>query len=120
MGDVIISDKIVVNGDRRIDSGDGSREYRGAEGDVVEFDLRKGLAAGDEIEFPEVLLVRKDDDEVVVGTPVVSGALVKGTVEDHVKGEKLVAYKYKRRQGYHRKKGHRQNYTRVRITGITA
>ena len=99
---------------------DGSREYRVAEGDVVEFDLRKSAVAGDEVEFSEVLLVRKGDDDVVVGTPVVSGAVVKGTVEDHVKGEKLVAYKYKRRHGYHRKKGHRQNYTRIRITGISA
>jgi large subunit ribosomal protein L21 len=99
---------------------DGSREYRVAEGDLVDVDLRKNASAGDEVEFPEVLLVRKADDDVVVGTPVVEGAVVKGTVEDQVKGEKVVAYKYIRRHGYHRKRGHRQKYTRVRITGITA
>ncbi len=98
---------------------DGSRDYRVAEGDTVEVDLRKDAAAGDEIVFPRVLLVRKSDDEVLVGTPLVPGAEVKGTVQGNVKGEKLIAYKYKRRQGYHRKRGHRQQYTSVRITGIS-
>ena len=98
---------------------DGSRDYRVAEGETVEVDLRKNAAAGDEIVFPRVLLVRKSDDEVLVGTPLVEGAEVKGTVQGNVKGEKLIAYKYKRRQGYHRKRGHRQQYTSVRITGIS-
>jgi tetratricopeptide (TPR) repeat protein len=48
----------------------------------MDVDLRKNASAGDEVEFPEVLLVRKADDDVVVGTPVVEGAVVKGTVED--------------------------------------
>ena len=98
---------------------DGSRDYRVAEGETVEVDLRKNAAAGDEIVFPRVLLVRKSDDEVLVGTPLVEGAEVKGTVQGNVKGEKLIAYKYKRRKGYHRKRGHRQQYTSVRITGIS-
>ena len=98
---------------------DGSRDYRVAEGEIVEVDLRKNAEAGDEIVFPRVLLVRKSDDEVLVGTPVVEGAEVRGTVQGNVKGEKLIAYKYKRRQGYHRKRGHRQRYTSVRITGIS-
>jgi large subunit ribosomal protein L21 len=99
---------------------DGSRDYRVTEGEIVEVDLRKNAEAGEEIVFPRVLLVRKDDDEVLVGTPLVEGAEVKGTVQGTVKGEKLIAYKYKRRKGYHRKRGHRQKYTSVRITGITA
>ena len=98
---------------------DGSRDYRVAEGETVEVDLRKNAEAGDEIVFPRVLLVRKSDEEVLVGTPTVEGAEVKGTVQGNVKGEKLIAYKYKRRQGYHRKRGHRQQYTKVRITGIS-
>ena len=97
---------------------DGSREYRVAEGDVVDVDLKKSLAAGDEIDLPQVLLLSKGDDDLTVGTPLVEGAMVTATVEGHVKGEKIIAYKYKRRQGYHRKKGHRQGYTRLRITGI--
>jgi large subunit ribosomal protein L21 len=97
---------------------DGGREYRVAPDDVVDIDLRADLSPGDEIVFPRVLLVRKSDEDVVVGTPVVDGVEVRGEVQGTVKGQKIVAYKYKRRQGYHRKKGHRQSYTRVRITGI--
>jgi large subunit ribosomal protein L21 len=98
---------------------DGGREYRVAEGDTVDLDLKAGLAEGDELELPDVLLLSRGGDDVVVGTPLVEGAAVKATVEGLVKGDKLVAYKYRRRQGHHRKKGHRQSYTRVRITGIT-
>lgn len=98
---------------------DGGRGYRVAEGDSVEVDLRADLSAGDEITFDRVVLVRGDDG-VTVGRPLIEGAAVTGTVEGMVAGEKLIAYKYKRRQGYHRKKGHRQKYTRVRITGISA
>lgn len=99
---------------------DGGREFRVAPDDVVDVDLKSGLAEGDELVFPEVLLVRKSEDEVVVGTPTVDGAAVKGLVQGEVKGEKLIAYKFKRRKGYHRKRGHRQRYTRVRITEISA
>lgn len=99
---------------------DGGREYRVAEGDVLDIDHRPGAAQGDEIVFPRVLLLRKSEEDVVVGTPTVPGAEVHGTVQGAVKGRKVVAYKYKRRQGYHRKKGHRQPWTRVKITGIQA
>lgn len=98
---------------------DGGREFRVAEGDTLEVALRQDLSPGDEVVFPRVLLVRRGDDDVVVGRPTVDGAEVKATVQGTVKGDKVVAYKFKRRQGYHRKKGHRQKYTRVRITGIT-
>lgn len=98
---------------------DNGREYRVAEGETVDIDLKRSASEGDEIRFSDVLLLSRGDDDVVVGTPLVEGAAVTGTVEGLVKGEKLVAYKYKRRQGYHRKKGHRQRYTRVRITGIS-
>jgi large subunit ribosomal protein L21 len=99
---------------------DGGREFKVAPDAVVEVDYRDGLDQGAEVVFERVLLVRKSDTEVLVGTPTVPGAQVRGTVQGTVKGEKLIAYTYKRRKGYHRKKGHRQLYTRVRITGITA
>jgi large subunit ribosomal protein L21 len=98
---------------------DGCREYKVAEGDVVDVDLKSELNPGDEVTFGSVLLVSKEEGDVTVGTPEVDGASVTATVEGHVKGEKVIAYKYKRRQGYHRKQGHRQQYTRVRVTGIT-
>ena len=97
---------------------DGCREYKVAEGDVVNVDLKSGLEPGDEVTFETVLLLSKDEGDVAVGSPTVAGASVMAKVEAHVKGEKVIAYKYKRRQGYHRKKGHRQQYTRVRVTGI--
>jgi len=99
---------------------DGGREFRVSEGDVLDVDLKKSLSPGDGVEFPNVLLVKKSEEEVLVGTPAVDGAVVTGTVQDHVKGEKIVSYKYKRRQGYHRKRGHRQSFTRVRIEEIRA
>ena len=98
---------------------DGPREYKVAEGDVVEIDLRSELAPGDEFTFEQVLLVSPDEGDVAIGTPTLDGASVTATVEAHVKGDKVIAYKFKRRQGYHRKRGHRQKYTRVRVTGIT-
>ncbi len=97
---------------------DGGRQHLVSEGDTLEVDLKSGVAAGDEIVFGDVRLVRGEDG-VRVGRPTVEGAEVRGTVLGTVKGEKVVAYKYKRRKGYHRKKGHRQRYTRVRITGIS-
>jgi len=98
---------------------DGSREYKVAEGDVVDLDLKSELEPGDDVTFENVLLLSKDEGDVAVGTPTVAGASVTAKVEAHVKGDKVVAYRYKRRQGYHRKQGHRQQYTRVRVTGIT-
>lgn len=97
---------------------DGGRELRVGEGEFVDLDHRAGLSEGDEIELGPVLLLASDDG-VKVGAPVVEGAVVKATVAAQVKGPKIVTYKYKRRKGYHRKKGHRQPHTRVRITGIT-
>lgn len=97
---------------------DGGREFRVAENDVVDVDLRSDVEQGQELVFPRVLLVRKSEEEVLVGTPTVEGAEVRGRVQGEVKGEKLVSYKFKRRKGYHRKRGHRQRYTRVLITEI--
>ena len=97
---------------------DRGREHRVAEGDTVEVDLKAEVAVGDEVVFADVRLLKKGD-EVLVGTPSVEGAEVRGTVLGMLKAEKIVSYKFKRRQGYHRKQGHRQRYTRVRITGIT-
>lgn len=99
---------------------DGGREFRVEPEDIVEIDLRSDRKQGDEIVFDRVLLVRRSETDVVVGTPVVPGAEVHGTVQGTVRGEKLTVYTYKRRKGFHRKKGHRQSFTRVKITGIRA
>ena len=73
--------------------------------------------AGEDIEFDNVLLV-DDSSSVEIGTPLVSGAKVKATVLDHIKGDKIVVFKKKRRKGYKKKQGHRQNYTKVLIQDI--
>ncbi|MEL6616307.1 MAG: 50S ribosomal protein L21 [Bacteroidota bacterium] len=69
---------------------------------------------GDSVTFDRVLLV-SGDDGVSVGTPTVEGASVTATVLDHVKGDKIIVFKKKRRKGYRVKNGHRQPYTQIQI-----
>ena len=73
---------------------------------------------GSAITFDKVLLV-DDGTEVAVGTPVVAGAQVTGKVLDHVRGDKIIVFKKKRRKGYKKTQGHRQDYTKVLIEGIS-
>jgi large subunit ribosomal protein L21 len=86
-------------------------------GDVIDCDLKQELAIGDSVSFERVLLV-SDEGEVRVGEPEVSGARVTGEVLAHVKGPKLTVFRFKRRKNVRAKTGHRQGYTRVKITGI--
>jgi len=74
---------------------------------------------GDEVYFDTVLLVSKDD-KVAVGKPVLKDARVVAKITGHGRGPKLVVFKYKRRKGYRRKQGHRQDYTGVKIINIEA
>ena len=74
--------------------------------------------AGSEVTFNEVVLVGGDKN--VVGTPVVEGATVVGTIEKQGKQKKVVTFKYKPKKGSHRKQGHRQPYTKVVINAINA
>ena len=76
------------------------------------------VEAGSEVTFNEVVLV--GGDKTVVGTPVVEGATVVGTVEKQGKQKKVVTFKYKPKKGSHRKQGHRQPYTKVVINAINA
>ena len=71
--------------------------------------------AGDKIDIAEVLLV-DNDGKLSVGDAV--KAKVKAEIVDHVKGETVIAYKQKRRKGFHKKKGHRTQYTRIKVTDI--
>jgi large subunit ribosomal protein L21 len=74
---------------------------------------------GTTVEFPEVLLLN-DDSGTKVGTPTLAGGMVKATVLGHVKDEKVLVFKKKRRKGYKRLRGHRQQYTEVEINSIHA
>lgn len=75
--------------------------------------------AGDKVEFSEVFLL-DDNGAVTVGAPAVEGALVTAKIEEHLKGDKVIVFKKKRRKGYKKKNGHRQRLTRITIESIVA
>jgi large subunit ribosomal protein L21 len=94
----------------------GGKQYRVTAGDKLEVE-RLETEAGKPHTFERVLLVA-NDGKVSVGTPTVAGAKVVADVTQHLRGEKKIAFKMKRRKGYHRTVGHRQELTRVKITDI--
>ena len=95
----------------------GGKQYKVSEGDVIKVE-KLGAAAGETVTFDQVLLV--NNGEVVVGNPTVANANVSATVVKEGKGKKVIVYKYKRKTGYHKKYGHRQAYTEVKIDKINA
>ena len=95
----------------------GSKQYKVAVGDIVEVE-KLGLEAGAEVTFDQVLAVAGDDGKLNIGTPLVEGAKVSAKVLDNFRAKKIVVFKMKRRKGYRRTQGHRQNLTRVEITAI--
>ena len=74
--------------------------------------------AGSQVSFDRVHLIAPDSGDPRVGAPLVDGASVSATVDAHVRGDKVVVFKKKRRQGYRRKHGHRQSFTRLTIGSI--
>ena len=94
----------------------GGKQYKAVPGSTIEVD-RLPVEEGAAVELERVLLVA-DGDQILIGTPTVPGAKVKATVEAHFKGPKIIVFKYKPRKRYRRKKGHRQQYTRLRIDEI--
>ncbi|MCD4750104.1 MAG: 50S ribosomal protein L21 [Thermoanaerobaculales bacterium] len=98
----------------------GGKQYRVSPGDELMVERTEAnLSAGDGLTFERVLLVSQGDD-VRVGKPLVEGVLVKTQVVSPVRGEKIIVFKKKRRKGYKRTQGHRQDYYRVRIDSIEA
>jgi len=96
----------------------GGKQYRVSEGDILRVE-KLNAENGASIEFDQVLMVA-DGDDVKLGAPILSGGKVAAQVLSNGKGKKVEIIKFKRRQGYHRKQGHRQLYTEVKITGIQA
>ena len=78
---------------------------------------RLQLEAGDQLPLEAVLLI-SEDGQISVGTPLIQGARVSTTVVDHVKGPKLIVFKYRPKKHYRVKTGHRQQYTRLRVDKI--
>ena len=95
----------------------GGKQYRVQQGDVIDVELTE--TQGDKIRFDRVLMVGGDEG-IQVGDPTVSGASVSGVLENEVRGPKLRVFKRKRRKGYRRTTGHRQDMLRVRIEEIKA
>ena len=87
----------------------GGKQYKVSEGETVRVE---------KLGFDQVLLVSGDD--VKVGNPTVDGASVEATVVGDGKAKKVIVYKYKRKTGYHKKNGHRQQYTELKIDKINA
>src|SRR6476469_9645742 len=94
----------------------GSKQYRVSAGDRLEIE-RLEIEAGKPVTFERVLLVN-NDGKLSVGSPTVANATVVGDVVEHIRGEKKIAFKMKRRKGYHRTVGHRQELTVVKIAEI--
>ena len=96
----------------------GGKQYRVSEGDSLKIE-KLDAAEGGDIEFDQVLMIG-DGDQVTVGTPVIEGGKVSATVESHGRAKKVLIFKMRRRKNSRRRMGHRQSYTEVKITGISA
>lgn len=92
------------------------KQFRAERDEVLRMPTLKA-APGDKVTFDQVLLAERDG-KVIIGQPTVDGASIAAEVVRHGRGEKIVVYKMKRRKGYRKKQGHRQNFTEVRVTDI--
>ena len=96
----------------------GGKQYRLAQGQTVRVEKLDG-EIGQAVVLDQVLLVG-GDGETRVGQPLVGGAQVAAEIVDQGRARKITVFKKKRRKGYHKKQGHRQSYTELRVTGISA
>ncbi len=96
----------------------GGKQYRVSPGQTVEVDFLDAID-GSPVEIDRVLLIA-DGDKVTTGQPVIEGAKVMATSKGDMRGDKVVAFKYKNKTRYHRKVGHVQTYTRLTIDKIVA
>ena len=96
----------------------GGKQYRVSEGDILRVE-KLGAEEGAEMELDKVLMIA-DGDNVKVGAPYVEGGKVSATVKSHGRGKKVKIVKFRRRKQYLKRQGHRQSYTELQITGISA
>ena len=92
------------------------RQYKAEKGLQLKIDKIEA-EKGNAIEFDKVLMVN-DDKDVKIGSPYLSGIKIAATVEDQIKDDKVVVFKYKKRKNYQRTRGHRQQYTIVKVDDI--
>ena len=96
----------------------GGKQYKVQEGDVI-FVEKLDVAAGADYSFDKVLVV-SNGDTVNFGNPTVAGASVSASVVGDGKEKKVIIYKFKSKKGFHKKKGHRQPFTKLKIEKINA
>jgi large subunit ribosomal protein L21 len=94
----------------------GNKQYRVSPGETVAVDKLAG-EPGERVTFDQVVL-HSDGDKITAGAPLIDGAKVSGEVVEQFKDKKVIAFKYRRRKGYHRTVGHRRQLTRVKIASI--
>ena len=93
----------------------GGKQYKVAVGDTIKVE-KLDAKVGDKITFDKVLAIV--DDNITLGNPTIDGKTVTATCMVQAKDKKVIVYKYKRKSGYHKKNGHRQYYTEVKIDSI--
>ncbi|MEO6726507.1 MAG: 50S ribosomal protein L21 [Blastocatellia bacterium] len=94
----------------------GGKQFRVSPGDVVRLPSIAGKNAGDAVEFD--VLTAGGDNGLRIGSPLVDGASVTGTVVKHGRAPKIIVFKFKKRKGYKKTKGHRQGFTEIKIDTI--
>lgn len=94
----------------------GGKQYKVSAGDVLNIE-KVDASVGETVELKNVLMIA-DGDQITVGTPKVENAFIIGHVVEHVKGEKIYVFKFKKRKNYRRKTGHRQKYIKLCIDEI--
>lgn len=95
----------------------GGKQYKVAPNDILKIE-KLDVAEGDNIDFDKVLMVG-DDKQVNIGKPYVAGGKVSATVVAHGRHKKIVVLKFRRRKQYLKRQGHRQDFTQVKINGIS-
>src|SRR5699024_3907908 len=95
----------------------GGKQYKVSEGDIITIE-KLGVEAGETVTFDQVLAV--SNDGLKIGNPTVENATVEASVVKNGRAKKVIIYKYKRKTSYHKKNGHRQCYTQVKIEKINA
>lgn len=95
------------------------KQFTVQEGDVIVVDRFPNADVGSSIEINDVLTAGSGA-EIRIGTPLIEGAAVKATVVEHKRGDKITVFKKKKRKGYERKQGHRQDLSVIKIESITA
>ena len=94
----------------------GGKQYKVEQGQIINVE-KLDVQQGEEVNFDKVLLI-KDEENIITGSPVIEKAKVVGEVIETARGKKIIVFKFKRRKNYRRKKGHRQWFSKVKIKEI--